>query len=211
MRAKRLPQGADLGEIDLALVPRRRFEPHDGLRLGPGPHPPHEHFELGQAARIAGRADLLDEAHGSELGIGAQPLLEEPGVGGELRGSPGARAVADGRGVTLHVARGHPAMEGPPINLQGLRDRGDRPALLEVVSAQHVGLPAGHRASTAREGGQLVGRVTLRRLPVRLDGRHGDDPDSSSETLSPADSGTDTPAAYTSKQIKRIPPFTFRS
>lgn len=86
------PGQANIGKVDLGLETGWRLEAHDGLGLGPRPHPGDIIPELGDAASIAGGADLLEEANRRELGIDREPLVNNGGVGGELRRAPGARA-----------------------------------------------------------------------------------------------------------------------
>jgi hypothetical protein len=95
------PGQAHLGEIDLALVPGRRLEAHDRLRLGSGPDPADEHLELGETPGVPRGPDLLEEPDGRELGISLEALSNQRLIGIELGRHRRPRAVTDARRVTV--------------------------------------------------------------------------------------------------------------
>ncbi|HMH83726.1 MAG TPA: hypothetical protein VK531_12715 [Gemmatimonadales bacterium] len=75
---KALPPGeADLGEVELGLLARRRLEAHDRLRLRPRADAGHVGLQLAVPARVPLGATLLEQADGRQRRIGRQPLLNQ--------------------------------------------------------------------------------------------------------------------------------------
>lgn len=151
------PGKVELGEVDLGLMPRRRLEPDDGLRGWPWPDLPHEVADLGIAAGVPGRADLVEEADGGELGVVGQAGPDDLAVGIELGGPRWTGLVARWLvEVAVELSGSDPSADGPHVDAEAPGDVGLGEALGEVVSEQHVGFESDHGCSgwwSAQVGG----------------------------------------------------------
>jgi hypothetical protein len=106
-------------------------------------------FQLRVAARVAGGADLVEQPHRRQLGIGGEPGLNNRFVGVELRRDGRPRPIADGHGVqiSIEIARPNPAVNRVAAEAQPASQRGLTRALLKVMPQEHACLPSDHRAS----------------------------------------------------------------
>ncbi|MDB4909138.1 MAG: hypothetical protein JWO05_3922 [Gemmatimonadetes bacterium] len=114
------PRQAELGEVDLRLMAGRRLEPHERLGLRPGPDAGDIVTHLGDPARVAGGADLLEQPHRGELGVGRQPGRDDPGKGIELRGPRRILARRRGLDVAPELAGRDPVMHHAAADAEAL-------------------------------------------------------------------------------------------
>ena len=160
------PREPKLGEIDLRLVPSRCFEPHHRLRLGARSHLPHEHFELGQAARIARGLALGEESNGGELGIGREPRgdnrLERLEYGRRRGPGPHRRGRAE---VPVELTGPEEVVDEPAADAEALRDDGLLETLVQQMSEQHEGIPSVHRRFIRLREKRNIGEGTAPDVP----------------------------------------------
>lgn len=135
-----------MSEVDLRLAPRLGLEAYNGLLGRLGPDLLDVELQLRDPAAVAGRAHLLEEASGSELGILGQTLADERLVGiqlGRLR-RPGPVADLARIQIPLELAALDPAVDRLSADAESSGELGLRIALLEIVLEQHARLPSDH-------------------------------------------------------------------
>jgi hypothetical protein len=132
-------------EVHLSLAARGRLEANDGIRQWLRPNQLYVDFELCEATRISGGADLLEEPDGRELRERLQPGPNVLPVGIELAGLLPARSVSGRlREVAVELAASEPAIDRAAAEAQLTGDGPLTEALLEIMLQSHASLPFDH-------------------------------------------------------------------
>jgi hypothetical protein len=145
----------EMGEVDLRLPARRRFEAHFETGRARRPQIPHAVSENAVAARVSALLDLAPQTHRREAGIGRQALLQ---IRLERIGDPRPRRPC-------FVFRrlqplGDGATNGLPIDAEVAGNGGNRQALSMKIQNHHEFPEFDHRAAPSRQREQhrRVGR-----------------------------------------------------
>jgi hypothetical protein len=112
-RVPHTPGKLEAGEIDLRLSARRCLEADDGLWRRRRPDLPHECRELGVTPLVPGGANLREQPHGRQGGIGGQTRLDEGFIGVEFCRHRSARPVPHGLELEIAIEL---AVANPPVN-----------------------------------------------------------------------------------------------
>ena len=113
------PRQPEVGEIHVALVPRRGLEPLDRLHRLPWPDLAHVALHLAVAAPIARCPHLVEQPQGAQLRILGQASVNDPLVGIELRWTSWPRPVPRRPAVRAPVQLprfSFPITAPPPFN-----------------------------------------------------------------------------------------------
>ena len=114
-------------------MPGRGLEPHHRLGLRPRTHARHIVAHLGDPARIAGGADLVEEADGRELRVGRKALVNDRGKRIEAA-SPRDGTRRDRRvHVAGELAGREPVIDHAAADAEALSDGGLGQAIIEQM------------------------------------------------------------------------------
>ena len=143
-------------------------------------------FQLRVAAGVAGGADLVEQAHGGQLGVGGEALANDRLIGGQLGRAAHPLAQA-GRRDRIGQAAGDPAAHGAAIDAEALGDGGLGQASVQQVFKEHESIPSVHQGLRRDRGGKVGGSTGRPLLGGRPSGA------TPSGTFQPAILGNFTP------------------